>query len=589
MTTFCKYDLAFTTLTKEYKNFLALFSDLLSDVLSPSVTDSYIADLFLRTVEALCLWDAMLPDSEQYYCVHELLDVVNGLSMFGPARGWWALAGERFMSKIKQFCPQGGTNYLKVVYDRFVAYESSIRHNFIPNSVDDADMFDNINGDFTNWKIRLLGSHKVYAWNPYLANKFYDYLADFTCLWEIEVLSRMELFSSFYRLYKTYKNSTHIHRESSFVEWIVKIVDSDIKSVKVVGTEEMKARSLVLEKFHLLKVDLEVGGFSEQNFTTLRQLGRTNTILICDFKTVMQIYDFQPVCYKTATIKGLKFKARGAHACETEPPTLLGDYKDDKDKLRIPSNPLNDLKKHWFDSATTFSKVRNYKSAIAGVIPSEEVYVQNDAFFCLCLPNDSFLHNTKFAMVTARHTQHYIVTDAIKLPYIIVNTTDPIEIESSAERHQDGVIDHGATKSILAEAEQAVKDGDDSDSSGGSGSEDSGGDASLPDLRRSKRQRRSAAAPESIVSSIPVKSSYNESVKFMSLNFYESTNVAICGTDVAHRPVFVKTLLKNLTNEEILEAQSRCCTDFKQTENLFLIDLHSNRGDVVVSLKNSKL
>ena len=50
----------------------------------------------------------------------------------------------------------------------------------------------------------------------------------------------------------------------------------------------------------------------------------------------------------------------------------------------------------------------------------------------------------------------------------------------------------------------------------------------------------------------------------------------------------MRSLIKGMTTEELEEAD-KFCSSMEAIENLYLIDLHSNRGDVDVSLRNSKL
>lgn len=199
LTTYLKFTLIFSDLVDQYKNLLSLLSDLIADILSPVVTDSFVADLFMRTVEALCLWESMFLDSEQYFSVHELLDIVDSLGNFGPARGWWALAGERFMAKIKNFCPKGGSNCLKTLFERFVLYENNCKFNYDV----DTKFIDNL-GRYSDNMIKLDGDNSVlpdYIWNDWVKNRFYVYLYQYINTLEQD---KVYLSSPFVRLYETF-------------------------------------------------------------------------------------------------------------------------------------------------------------------------------------------------------------------------------------------------------------------------------------------------------------------------------------------------------------------------------------------------
>jgi hypothetical protein len=528
LTTYLKFTLIFSDLVVEYKNFLSLLSDLIADVLSPVVTDAFIADLFMRTVEALCLWEGMFIDSEQYFSVHELLDIVDSLAQFGPARGWWALAGERFMAKVKNFCPKGGANCLKVLFDRFVLYENACKFKF----VFDKKYFDNL-GRYSDNMIKFTGGGSLISrnyWNDWVKNRFYTYVYQYVNTLEHDAVYHV---SPFMRLYETYIRLSSA--PETFLEWIQEIVDNDFDD------------SITSIEYH--------GDVTPELIDACIHEG---VILINDVATIEDLYTFCPVSHDSGFIKGVYLRGRGVEYSEIGPARRMRKWNATTD-LTLPSNPLNNLLDYWDDSDQYSSMVKYNNWSISASTkkntPSVE-YGQANYFFRMKLPSDPFLNNVGFASITGRFHQNF--TDgATSIPYVKVKITTIGEIPKPPpplDQVPSGEID---PKFILTGVRNRNKEPID----------------------------KNAKVPVPFV----VVNNFKSDCIFVAVNFMFSTAVGVCGMTLDRTPILLPVNVKGLSGEELEDAEKFCCKDPKKIVDLFLIDLDPSRKHVETNKVDSTL
>ena len=48
-----------------------------------------IDDLQLRVAEMICLWEGIFPVSENYFQLHQIMDLVSSIPLFGSTHSWW--------------------------------------------------------------------------------------------------------------------------------------------------------------------------------------------------------------------------------------------------------------------------------------------------------------------------------------------------------------------------------------------------------------------------------------------------------------------------------------------------------------------
>lgn len=109
---------------KALMKFLVLLSEDFALLLSTNpFTDEDINNLFYRIVEVVELHQGLFPTSEALIIYHQLIDLPYQIKQLGPLRNWWTLAGERFMSTVKDSLPDGGRSYVTTVIRRHVDSE----------------------------------------------------------------------------------------------------------------------------------------------------------------------------------------------------------------------------------------------------------------------------------------------------------------------------------------------------------------------------------------------------------------------------------------------------------------------------------
>jgi len=542
LTTFVNFDLSFLEMPIEYKNLFRLMSSLVSAIIAPYVSDSDIADLFLRTVEALGFWEAMLPESEQYFAVHEILDIVDGLRNFGPTRGWWTLSGERFMSLLKKHSPVGGLNCVKVLVEKFTVYEQSVKYHYDFNKPEHLDSLNRFNDNM----IKLEGSHKLIqhdCWNDYVRTVFFDFL--FTYL-STEVVDDLLFTSSFYRLYMTHKQLPPDLRKEhpTFYDWI-KHVNWCYKNDRFNWLKSNSTCEIVNDKYFDMYVfdnasdrtELGLRNCVQNSYhdhpdgditSKSRKFFIRPRILYEDAKLLHDIVFFQPIIYKRATIKGLNFHGRGPEYSEIKPPIQLGIYKDKKNRLILPQNFHNiQFEKTWSnrEQKHQWGKAYIYKPH-QNEVRKELHYVQFNVFFRLINFNDVHLNNHPFANVTAR-TYNF---NSSKIPYVRMKVTTQEE---------------------------------------------------LMHLEKELARNRSS-------SSFSIKTIHNfvPTVSFVGLRYVVSTNVGVVGS-IKVSPLVEKPILTEcdkFTMEELNEAMNYTTVEKDKIDFLYLIDMQTERSKVDVSL-----
>lgn len=526
LTVSLKFTLLFSDLVEQYRNLLSLFSDLISNILSPVVTDDYCADLFMQTVEALCLWETMLLDSEQDMVVHELMDIVDSMREFGPVRGWWTLAGERFMAKIKKFCPTGGANCLKVLYHRFISYENNAKFNYTV----DHKFIDNI-GRYSDNMIKFTGTKAIisnFYWNDWTKNKFYSYLYDYANTLELDEIF---LKSPFMRVYETYKSIKAIRNKTwNFWEWL--------QFVCMPGGGQNYFSALVYLDVHTL---------SNQEMRAEIKLG---SIFLSDMDFIEALYFFRPTIYCSGTIKGIEQRGRGVE-CSEYKSALKAKKWGGVTELLIPSNDKNDLLKHWNDS-NQYSSIVKFNNWKIGVTTKKNTgaieYGQVNYFFRFVMPLDTILHNLGFSNITARHHVMHTV-GACSVPYIKVKITKLSEIPEppppKPQVESANILESNILTSKLRSADTTVV-----------------ATTTVEDI----------PAPAFVI-----VNNFRSDITFMSVNFIESTSVAVCGMTSSNQPILLPVNKKGLTTEELNEGHKFCCDNPSQIDRLYLIDLHPMR------------
>jgi hypothetical protein len=149
------------------------------------------------------------------------------------------------------------------------------------------------------------------------------------------------------------------------------------------------------------------------------------------------------------------------------------------------------------------------------------MYGQMNVCFQYFIPNDPFLDKQYFANVTTRKVKLENITEVVSLPYIQVAITTEAEVNQFNTTYR---------------SEDRIE---------------------------------------------TVTNNYHYPVQFVCLDYVESLNVAVVGVDVYKKPILTADNSKGLSVEERLDANLFCCTNPSEIDKLYLIDLQTNREDIL--------
>jgi hypothetical protein len=88
---------------KRIYDLLCRLQEVFRCILNHTVTLSLLPALRQRIVEALVLWEDILPDSQQNTVPHILLHVCDDMQYFGPVRNYWMYCFERYISMLSRW------------------------------------------------------------------------------------------------------------------------------------------------------------------------------------------------------------------------------------------------------------------------------------------------------------------------------------------------------------------------------------------------------------------------------------------------------------------------------------------------------
>jgi len=95
-----------------YKKFFVWLSEDLNLLLSPIFySDREVDELYLRLLEIMVLYQGLLPETESKFINHQIVCIIYHIKVGGSVRNLWTIPGERALSSIKKFIPEGGRSF----------------------------------------------------------------------------------------------------------------------------------------------------------------------------------------------------------------------------------------------------------------------------------------------------------------------------------------------------------------------------------------------------------------------------------------------------------------------------------------------
>jgi len=125
-----------------YRLFYRMVGNAIRNLLSFRVRKDSIDQLQGEINELVCFWESLYPASENYYQLHQIIDLVSSIPLFGSMHSWSDLLGEKalgYLKKIKKKSNPGGTSYEKNIMERHVDREISTFSRFYSEPVNNTD------------------------------------------------------------------------------------------------------------------------------------------------------------------------------------------------------------------------------------------------------------------------------------------------------------------------------------------------------------------------------------------------------------------------------------------------------------------
>ena len=125
-----------------YKLFYAMLGSDIRNILSLNIRKDSVLQLQGNINESLALWEGLFPIKENYFQLHELVDIVSSIPLFGPPAGTTDLSGERALQsvkKIKKLSNPGGVSFEGNVIERHMFRERDRMRKFYSIATSSAD------------------------------------------------------------------------------------------------------------------------------------------------------------------------------------------------------------------------------------------------------------------------------------------------------------------------------------------------------------------------------------------------------------------------------------------------------------------
>ena len=127
-----------TDITEWYRFLFRMFADKILKLLSFRIDKDSITQLQLEVNEMICLWEALFPDDQNYFQLHQIMDLVSNIPLHGSMHAWSELFGEQALAKLKKIKTKtnpGGTSYENYIMDRQVNSELDTMTRFYSKAV----------------------------------------------------------------------------------------------------------------------------------------------------------------------------------------------------------------------------------------------------------------------------------------------------------------------------------------------------------------------------------------------------------------------------------------------------------------------
>ena len=371
-----------------YFYFLIMLVRDVANLLSPVIHKDDIKNIKNNLIEIVSLKEKIFPDSTARIIYHQLIHLVDQVTLTGPISSNNSMWGERMLGKQKLNKTIGGTDDIGTLARRSEADECNAERIL---KVDDNTgareaflkkverFYKAKNNIYFKFPFTLLKPDKqILKWNSFEKTELLKALIS-----EIEKQSKSEkealAASPLYRLYVTHKILNVPDNLLTFIDSLYLAIDLSI-----------------------LRIPYEVKIIMQypQNFIE-KKMYKTH-IILTDLSSVKTFLDSSIKVRRQAIVYGERFNCRGQSCSEKS--IAIGDPKR-------PTNDLNNLStncthKKSYGSWVMFHSIPDEFENMFDASESELNIGQLNYFFRVTMDRDSILHNVPFASVTARNYEH---------------------------------------------------------------------------------------------------------------------------------------------------------------------------------------
>ena len=417
---FMNFMLSATSLPASYKWFYKMLSDDIANLMMPIMCKGEeLEDLQRRIIETICMHEALFPFNEAMFPYHQIIDIVHHLEEFGPIKGSWSLFGERAISRMKSYVPQGGHSYDSTVMHQYMLYEQNEMELFYnPESNKQEDIYlsyDTSCSDETGEKCCITyipfpcKFHQV-EHDKTRNIKLFDLENILECLLlDIESLHDNEyeciVHSTLYGLLYYYKRHIARNIENStmprFIRWL-----QDIKSR---NADIVKDPNLII-----------MDPFDTMDKNYIYQMLNDGYIINDLLQTATEVVELETVFFRKATLLGIPLRSRGFSCRETIDGNIRKKYGE-QNITRLPVDPINDeniLKDKWYDKDhySSWCKLATPEAIDVDFLqrPQREVrygedqeikelFAQVNSYIAVYVPSDPCILRSVIASVTCRN------------------------------------------------------------------------------------------------------------------------------------------------------------------------------------------
>ena len=164
-----------TDITEWYRFLFRMFADKIRKLLSFRIEKDSVSQLQLEVNETICVWEALFPDDQNYFQLHQIMDLVSAIPLHGSMHAWSELFGEQALAKLKKIKTKtntGGTSYEIYIMERQVNSELDTMTRFYSKAVN------KVNKKAANYKSKvsfdantMILSYKVMQFHIYDVEK----------------------------------------------------------------------------------------------------------------------------------------------------------------------------------------------------------------------------------------------------------------------------------------------------------------------------------------------------------------------------------------------------------------------------------